>query len=312
MFVQKEVGFMMNKYLKISNEIKDALSNNMPVVALESTIISHGMPYPENVETAKEVEKIIRDNGAIPATIAIIKGEIIIGIDEQQMDYLAKNDIKKASRMDLPYIISKKYSASTTVAATMICAQMAGIKVFVTGGIGGVHRGAEESFDISADLQELAKSDMIVVCAGAKAILDLEKTMEYLETFGVMVLGYQTDYLPAFYSHESSIKLLYRADSAEEIVEVIRCKTELGMTGSILVTNPIPNEFSVPIEEMDLIIQQAIAKANEAQIKGKRLTPFLLDAIQKMTNKNSLHANIALIKNNARLGAEIAYYYSKK
>ena len=190
----------MNKYLKISNEIKDAISNHMPVVALESTIISHGMPYPENVETAKEVERIIRDNGAIPATIAIIKGEIIIGIDEQQMDYLAKNDIKKASRMDLPYIISKKYSASTTVAATMICAQMAGIKVFVTGGIGGVHRGAEESFDISADLQELAKSDMVVVCAGAKAILDLEKTMEYLETFGVLVLGYQTDYLPAFYS----------------------------------------------------------------------------------------------------------------
>jgi len=303
---------MMNKYLKISNEIKDAISNHMPVVALESTIISHGMPYPENVETAKEVERIIRDNGAIPATIAIIKGEIIIGIDEQQMDYLAKNDIKKASRMDLPYIISKKYSASTTVAATMICAQMAGIKVFVTGGIGGVHRGAEESFDISADLQELAKSDMVVVCAGAKAILDLEKTMEYLETFGVLVLGYQTDYLPAFYSQESSIKLLYRADSAEEIVEVIRCKAELGMTGSILVTNPIPSEFSVPIEEMDLIIQQAIAKANEAQIKGKRLTPFLLDAIQKMTNKDSLHANIALIKNNARLGAEIAYYNSKK
>ncbi|HOQ79573.1 MAG TPA: pseudouridine-5'-phosphate glycosidase [Candidatus Cloacimonadota bacterium] len=302
----------MNKYLKISNEIKDAISNHMPVVALESTIISHGMPYPENVETAKEVERIIRDNGAIPATIAIIKGEIIIGIDEQQMDYLAKNDIKKASRMDLPYIISKKYSASTTVAATMICAQMAGIKVFVTGGIGGVHRGAEESFDISADLQELAKSDMVVVCAGAKAILDLEKTMEYLETFGVLVLGYQTDYLPAFYSQESSIKLLYRADSAEEIVEVIRCKAELGMTGSILVTNPIPSEFSVPIEEMDLIIQQAIAKANEAQIKGKRLTPFLLDAIQKMTNKDSLHANIALIKNNARLGAEIAYYNSKK
>ncbi len=297
----------MKPYIKISEEVKFALKNNLPLVALESTIISHGMPYPENVQTACEVEDMIRSNGAIPATIAIIEGEIIIGLSREQMEFFAKSkNIYKASRMDLPYIISKKQNASTTVAATMICAQMAGIKVFVTGGIGGVHKGAENTFDISADLQELAMTDVAVVCAGAKAILDLDKTMEYLETLGVLVLGYQTDYLPAFYSRESHIKLLYRADSPDEIASVINTKSEMNLKGAVLITNPIPEEYSIPYDVMKAVIDQAIAQADQMNIKGKELTPFLLDTIQKMTDKKSLNANIALIRNNARLGAQIA------
>ncbi|HPM02583.1 MAG TPA: pseudouridine-5'-phosphate glycosidase [Candidatus Cloacimonadota bacterium] len=297
----------MKSYIKISEEVKFALKNNLPLVALESTIISHGMPYPENVQTACEVEDMIRSNGAIPATIAIIEGEIIIGLSREQMEFFAKSkNIYKASRMDLPYIVSKKQNASTTVAATMICAQMAGIKVFVTGGIGGVHKGAENTFDISADLQELAMTDVAVVCAGAKAILDLDKTMEYLETLGVLVLGYQTDYLPAFYSRESHIKLLYRADSPDEIASVINTKSEMNLKGAVLITNPIPEEYSIPYDVMKAVIDQAIAQADQMNIKGKELTPFLLDTIQKMTDKKSLNANIALIRNNARLGAQIA------
>ncbi|HOD54062.1 MAG TPA: pseudouridine-5'-phosphate glycosidase [Candidatus Cloacimonadota bacterium] len=297
----------MKSYIRISEEVKFALKNNLPLVALESTIISHGMPYPENVQTACEVEDMIRSNGAIPATIAIIEGEIIIGLSREQMEFFAKSkNIYKASRMDLPYIISKKQNASTTVAATMICAQMAGIKVFVTGGIGGVHKGAENTFDISADLQELAMTDVAVVCAGAKAILDLDKTMEYLETLGVLVLGYQTDYLPAFYSRESHIKLLYRADSPDEIASVINTKSEMNLKGAVLITNPIPEEYSIPYDVMKAVIDQAIAQADQMNIKGKELTPFLLDTIQKMTDKKSLNANIALIRNNARLGAQIA------
>ncbi len=297
----------MNQYIKISEEVKFAQKNGLPVVALESTIISHGMPYPENVQTACEVEDIIRSNGAIPATIAIIEGEIIVGLSREQMEFFAKSkNIYKASRMDLPYIISKKQNASTTVAATMICAKMAGIKVFVTGGIGGVHKGAENTFDISADLQELAMTDVAVVCAGAKAILDLDKTMEYLETLGVLVLGYQTDYLPAFYSRESHIKLIYRADSPEEIASVIRTKSEMDLKGAVLITNPIPEEYSIPYDIMKNVIDQAILQAEQMDIKGKDLTPFLLDTIQKMTDKRSLNANIALIRNNARVGAQIA------
>lgn len=296
----------MKKYLKVSDEIGQALFDKKPIVALESTIISHGMPFPENIETAQELEQIVRDRGVIPATIAILNGEIVVGLNAEQMHYLAKNEVKKASRMDLPYIISKDQNASTTVAATMICAQMAGIEVFVTGGIGGVHRGAEYSFDISADLQELAKTDMTVICAGAKAILDLEKTMEYLETNGVLTLGYQTDYLPAFYSRESPIELAYRVDSAEEIANIIRAKKALALSGSILVANPIPAEFSLSYNEMNTIIELAIEKAKELGIRGKELTPYLLDSIQKMTNKTSLYANIELIKNNAKLGGDIA------
>ncbi|MBP7562416.1 MAG: pseudouridine-5'-phosphate glycosidase [Candidatus Cloacimonetes bacterium] len=297
----------MKSYIRISEEVKFALKNNLPLVALESTIISHGMPYPENVQTACEVEDMIRSNGAIPATIAIIEGEIIIGLSREQMEFFAKSkNIYKASRMDLPYISSKKQNASTTVAATMICAQMAGIKVFVTGGIGGVHKGAENTFDISADLQELAMTDVAVVCAGAKAILDLDKTMEYLETLGVLVLGYQTDCLPAFYSRESHIKLLYRADTPDEIASVINTKSEMNLKGAVLITNPIPEEYSIPYDVMKAVIDQAIAQADQMNIKGKELTPFLLDTIQKMTDKKSLNANIALIRNNARLGAQIA------
>ncbi len=291
----------------IRADIAEAIKNNKPVVALESTIISHGMPYPENVKTALEVEQVVLDNGAIPATIAILGGKIHVGLTTDDMEFLAHSkDILKASRMDIPIIINRKLNASTTVAATMICADLAGIKLFVTGGIGGVHKGASETFDVSADLQELAKTNVAVVCAGAKAILDLEKTMEYLETFGVPVIGYQTDYLPAFYSRESNIKLLYRADSPEEIAGVISTKAKLGLEGAVLITNPLPEEFSLDFNEMNILITEAIKAAEAKHIKGKEITPFLLDYLQKVTKKQSLETNIALIKSNAELGAKIA------
>jgi pseudouridine-5'-phosphate glycosidase len=302
----------MGKYLVLSDEVKNAIEANIPVVALESTIISHGMPYPENIQTAREVEQIIAENGAMPATIAIINGEICVGLTEEQLEFMATaKDIVKASRRDLPVILMKKLHASTTVAATMICANLAGIKVFVTGGIGGVHRDAERSFDISADLQELAKTDVAVVSAGAKAILDLKLTMEYLETLGVPVLGYQTEEFPAFYTRKSGITVNYRVETPEEIATIIHTKWDLGLHGGIIIGNPIPEEYSMDPKEMNKAIGTALKEVDELGIEGKEVTPFLLDKIKELTVGESLKANIALIQNNALLGAKIAVALNK-
>lgn len=298
--------------VKISKEVQEALKNNIPVVALESTIISHGMPYPKNVETALNVEKIIRDNGCIPATIGIINGTPIVGMSPEEIELFGKTPgILKASRRDLPVIMAKKLWGATTVTTTMIFAAIAGIEVFVTGGIGGVHRGAETSFDISADLQELSKTNVTVVCAGAKAILDLPLTLEYLETFGVPVLGYKSKNLAAFYSTDSGLKLDYEMNSAKEIAEAIYYKRELGLNGGILVSNPIPNEYSIPNEVINVYINNALEEMNKQGIKGKDTTPFLLKSIADATEGKSLEANIKLVYNNARVGSEIAKEYIK-
>jgi pseudouridine-5'-phosphate glycosidase len=297
----------MPEYLQFSANVRHALETGLPIVALESTIISHGMPYPENISTAKEVENIITRHGAIPATIAIIEGKISIGLTESQMEFMAtENQIVKASRRDLPVILTKKLHASTTVAATMICAHLAGLEVFVTGGIGGVHRNAVQTFDISADLQELARTNVAVISAGAKAILDLKLTTEYLETLGVPVLGYQTDEFPAFYTRTSGISVNYRVETAAEIADIVRTKWELGLGGGVLIGNPIPVEHSMNPEDMQHAIKVALNEAEQRGIEGKDVTPFLLDKIKDLTGGESLAANIALIKNNARLGAQIA------
>ena len=297
----------MPEYLQFSDNVRHALEADLPIVALESTIISHGMPYPENISTAKEVEKIITRHGAIPATIAIIEGKISIGLTETQMEFMAtEKQIVKASRRDLPVLLTKKLHASTTVAATMICAHLAGIEVFVTGGIGGVHRNAVQTFDISADLQELARTNVAVISAGAKAILDLKLTTEYLETLGVPVLGYQTDEFPAFYTRTSGISVNSRVETPAEVADIIRTKWELGLDGGVLVGNPIPAEHSMHPEEMQHAIEVALNKAKQEEIEGKDVTPFLLDKIKDLTGGESLTANIALIKNNAHLGAQIA------
>lgn len=302
----------MQKYLQFSDEVQHAMAVGIPLVALESTIISHGMPYPENLHTAKEVEQIIINQGAIPATIAIIQGKICIGLTEEQMKFMAtEKDIVKASRRDLPVILSKKRHASTTVAATMICANLAGIQAFVTGGIGGVHRHAERTFDVSADLQELAKTNVMVVSAGAKAILDLKLTMEYLETMGVPVLGYQTDDFPAFYTRTSRIPVNYRVETPAEIAEIVHTKWELGLDGGVIIGNPVPEDHSMNPEKMNMAIETALQEADERRIEGKDVTPFLLDKIKELTGGESLTANIALIKNNALLGARIATAFSK-
>jgi pseudouridine-5'-phosphate glycosidase len=287
--------------------VQHAVEAEIPIVALESTIISHGMPYPENLNTAKEVEAIVTAEGAMPATIAIIDGEICIGLSEEQMQFLAtEKNILKASRRDLPVVISKKLHASTTVAATMICANLAGVEVFVTGGIGGVHRNAEKTFYISADLQELAKTDVAVVSAGAKAILDLKLTMEYLETMGVPVLSYRSEQFPAFYTRDSGIAANYRVDTPEEIARIIHTKWELGLEGGLIIGNPVPEEDSMDPSEMRKAVEIAFREAYERGIEGKDVTPFLLDQMKVLTNGESLESNIALIKNNARLGAQIA------
>lgn len=298
----------MKKYLAISNEVKMAIEKNKPVVALESTIISHGMPYPKNVETALKVEEIIRKNGAIPATIAIIKGRLSVGITPEQIDYLGKKglDVIKSSRRDIPILVARGEDGATTVAATMIIANLAGIKLFATGGVGGVHRGAETTMDISADLEELSSTNVSVICAGAKSILDLGLTLEYLETKGVPVIGYRTENLPAFYTRESGFKVNYRLDSPLEIAKALKAKEELKLKGAMLITNPIPEEYSMDRNEIDKVIRNAIEEANNLGVKGKDLTPFLLDKIQKITEGRSLEANIQLVYNNARLGAEIA------
>lgn len=303
----------MNEYVSINPEVKEALEKGKPVVALESTIISHGLPYPQNVEMANETEQIIRDNGAIPATIAIIDGKIQVGLDEEQLDLLATaEEVAKVWRRDMAQVLVSGKLGATTVVTTMIGANLAGIDVFVTGGIGGVHRGYEEHMDVSADLEELAKTSVTVVCAGAKAILDLPRTLEYLETKGVPVLGYGTDYLPAFFSSTSDNKLNARVDSQEEVAQIIKHSKGLVFDGGILVANPIPKEDEIPAEEINEIIEQALVEEKEAGVKGKDSTPFLLAKIVELTEGKSLEANIALVYNNAKVGAEIAVAYTNE
>ena len=293
--------------MKINPVVLDALKNNRPVVALESTIISHGMPYPKNVETALRVEQVIKDHGAIPATIGIIDGEPIVGMTPEEIKLFGKTKgIAKASRRDLPVIYAKKLWAATTVASTMIIAAQAGIEVFVTGGIGGVHRGAQETMDISADLQELAKTNVTVICAGAKAILDLPLTLEYLETMGVPVLGYKTKELPAFYTAHSGLNVDYQIDSVEEAARIILEKRNNDLKGGILITNPIPEQYAMDSDIINNAINKALAMADEQGIKGKEITPFLLKNIVELTGGDSLESNIQLVLNNAALGAEIS------
>jgi pseudouridine-5'-phosphate glycosidase len=302
----------MNNFIDMSKEVKEAMEEGKPVVALESTIISHGMPYPENIETAKTLENIVREHGAIPATIAIINGRIKIGLSEEELEFMGTSkEILKASRRDLPVVLAKGLSAATTVSATMICANLAGIKVFVTGGIGGVHRGAEQTFDISADLQELANTDVAVVCAGAKAILDLSRTLEYLETFGVPVVGFKTWEFPAFYTRESGLKVDYKVDDEIEAAKIIKTKWDLGLKGGVLIANPIPEEYALDKAYIDKAIEDALYEAEKRNIKGKEITPFLLDKIKDLTQGKSLKANIELVKNNAHVGAKIAIELNK-
>lgn len=300
------------KFLDVNDEVKKALDEKKPVVALESTIISHGMPYPKNVEMAKTVEQIIRDNGAVPATIAIIDGKIKIGLTEEDLNILATaKDVAKVSRRDMANVIATKKIGATTVATTMICAQMAGINFFVTGGIGGVHRGYEEHMDVSADLEELGMTNVTVICAGAKAILDLPRTMEYLETKGVPVIGYKTKYLPAFYTKTSDIKLNLSAETTQEIAQTIFVKDELGLKGGVLVTNPIPDEYSLDEKYIGSIIEDALKSAKEENVAGKDVTPYLLAKIVAKTEGKSLESNIQLVYNNAKVGASIAVEYNK-
>lgn len=293
-------------YIIISEEVKEAVNGNKAVVALESTIISHGMPYPQNYDTALLVENTVRKNNAVPATIAIIDGKIKVGLSMTDLEILSTGkNILKASRRDLPVIISKKLNAATTVSATMICAALASLKIFATGGIGGVHRNAQNTFDISADLTELAKTNIAVVSAGVKSILDIGITLEYLETMGVPVIGYRTDEFPAFYTRQSGYKVSYRLDSPEEIAEVIRVKRELGLMGGLIIANPVPEEFSMDKKIIDEAIEASLIKADENNIKGKDVTPFLLSEINNITGGTSLESNIRLVMNNAKLAAEI-------
>ena len=298
----------MNRYLDVAPEVQEALKAGKPVVALESTIISHGMPYPQNVETALNVEKIIRDGGAVPATIAIIGGRLKAGLTPEEIDYLGKTGagVTKASRRDLPILVAEGRDGATTVTTTMMIAAMAGIQVFATGGIGGVHRGAETTMDISADLEELASTPVMVVCAGAKSILDLGLTLEYLETHGVPVLGYGTKELPAFYTRKSGFEVDYRVDTPAELAAAFRASLDLGLRGGMLVTNPIPEEFAMDHEVINRAIDEAVAQANAQGIHGKATTPFLLAKVKELTGGDSLDSNIQLVFNNARLAAQTA------
>ena len=298
---------MYRNYMDIKPEVEKALEEGVPVVALESTIISHGMPYPKNVETALAVEEVIRKRGAVPATIAIIGGRIKIGLTKEEIEYMAKAEgVLKVSRRDLPLVISQKLDGATTVAGTMIAANMAGIKVFVTGGIGGVHRGAGQSFDISADLEELKMTDVAVVCAGVKSILDIGATLEYLETAGVPVITYGADSFPAFYSRESGFAAECRIDDTSKIADIIRAKEQLGLRGGMLIACPIPEEDEIPFDKMDEVIKQALIECENKGIKGKKITPFLLSRVKELTEGSSLEANIKLVLNNAYIGAGIA------
>ena len=302
----------LNSYLDVHPDVENALNRKLPIVALESTIISHGMPYPENIETALMVEDTVRVNNAIPATIAIIKGRLKVGLSKEEIEFLATNDeIRKISRRDLAIAVSKKLSGSTTVASTMIIANLAKIAVFATGGIGGVHRGAEKTFDISADLEELSKTNVCVVCAGAKSILDIGLTLEYLETKGVPVIGYKTSELPAFYSSKSGFNVDYRVDAALDIADILKTKWDLSIKGGVLVVNPIPIAFELELVMMNEAINEAIVEACKEKITGKEITPYLLSKVNEITHGKSLNANIKLIQNNAALAAKIAIYYMK-
>ena len=303
----------MNKYLDIAPEVAAALAEGKPVVALESTIISHGMPYPKNVETALEVEKIIRDNGAVPATIAIIGGRLKAGLSAQEIEYFGKKggEIAKASRRDLPVLIARGQDGACTVTTTMMIAHMAGISIFATGGIGGVHRGAETTMDISADLEELGQTPVMVVCAGAKSILDLGLTLEYLETKGVPVIGYGTEELPAFYTRKSGFGVDYRLDTPKELAEAFYAQREMGLKGGMLVANPIPEQYAMDADVIGRAIDQAVAESREQGIHGKATTPFLLARVKDLTGGDSLASNIQLVFNNARLAAQTAVELAK-
>jgi pseudouridine-5'-phosphate glycosidase len=301
----------LNKYLDIKPEVAEALAAGKPVVALESTIISHGMPYPQNVQTALEVERIVREHGAVPATIAVIGGRLKAGLTAEEIEYFGKKglNIAKASRRDLAVLCARGEDGATTVTTTMIIAHMAGIRVFATGGIGGVHRGAETTMDISADLEELGQTPVMVVCAGAKSILDLGLTLEYLETKGVPVVGYQTKELPAFYTRTSGFNVDYRMDSPAELAKAFKTQNDLGFPAGMLVANPIPEEYAMPLEVITAAIDKAIAESVEKGIKGKETTPFLLARVSELTGGDSLASNIQLVFNNARLAAKTAVEY---
>ncbi|MDU5336700.1 pseudouridine-5'-phosphate glycosidase [Enterococcus sp.] len=302
----------MNEYLEFSKEVQEAIKNELPIVALESTIISHGMPYPQNIEMAERCEDIVRENGAVPATIAIMDGKIKIGLCKEDLKILATaKNVAKVSRRDFAAVIAEGEIGATTVASTMICAEMAGIKFFVTGGIGGVHRGFEETMDVSADLEELCKTNVNVICAGAKSILDIPRTLEYLETKGVPVIGYKTDQLPAFFTRESGLKLAIRKDSLNEIAQLINAKDALELSGGTVIANPISEDDQLDKDYIDSIINEAIESANEEGISGKEMTPFLLSKIVDKTNGKSLEANISLVFNNADIGSKLAVELSK-
>ncbi len=302
---------METKYLEIAPEVRKALANGDPVVALESTIISHGMPYPQNVETALRVEEIVRENGAVPATTAIIGGKLKCGLKKEEIEYLGKKglEVTKCSRRDIPMAIARGFDGATTVATTMIIAHMAGVSIFATGGIGGVHRGAQETMDISADLEELANTPVMVVCAGAKAILDIPLTLEYLETKGVPILGYKTDKLPAFYTRSSKFNVDYRVDSPLEAAKAFEAQRGAGLHTGMLMANPIPEEFSMDEEMINNAIEAAVKEACEKGVKGKDSTPFLLSKVKDITGGSSLDANIELVFNNAKVAAQIAKAY---
>ena len=305
---------MLNHYLKVSPEVSKALSEGKPVVALESTIIAHGMPYPKNVETALAVENIVRKNGATPATIAIIDGQLCAGLSKKEIQHIGKlgQKVIKVSRRDIPFIVAKKITGATTVASTMIIAEMASIPIFATGGIGGVHRGAASSMDVSADLQELANTNVAVVSAGAKSILDLKLTLEYLETFGVPVVGFKTDEFPAFYTRKSGLGVDYRVDNVTELAQAIFTKWDLGLKGGVLIANPILKKYQMKFEPISQAIEEAIKIADKKGIQGKKITPFLLAKIEKLTKGESLAANIQLVFNNAKLAAKLAVAFSKQ
>lgn len=304
----------MNQYLDIKPEVAEALAQGKPVVALESTIISHGMPYPQNVETALNVEKIIRENGAVPATIAIIGGRLKAGLTPEEIEYFGKKGqaIHKASRRDIAMLCARGEDGATTVTTTMMIAHMAGIQIFATGGIGGVHRGAETTMDISADLEELSQTPVMVVCAGAKSILDLGLTLEYLETKGVPVIGYGTEELPAFYTRQSGFSVDYRVDTPAELAAAFRASRDMGLKGGMLVTNPSPQEYAMPLDTINAAIDQAIAESREKGIHGKATTPFLLARVAELTGGDSLASNIRLVYNNAAVAAQTAVEFCKR
>ena len=301
-----------NTFVDIAPEVEEALREGRPVVALESTIICHGMPHPKNVETAVKVEQIVRENAAVPATVAILHGRLKVGLSSREINYLGNKgqQVIKSSRRDIPFIVARKDDGATTVAATMIFAAMAGIRVFATGGIGGVHRGVEATMDVSADLEELARTNVAVVCAGVKSVLDIGRTLEYLETRGVPVIGYQTDNLPAFYTRDSSFPVDYRIDSAQDVAATMKAKWDLHINGGMVVANPVPQEHALDLAEIDAVIDEAILEMNRQGIVGKDTTPFLLSRIAEQTKGRSLETNIQLVLNNAKLAAEIAAEYA--